>query len=184
MIQTGALLTILGLALALLALLARHHSQRQRELLGLPEGRVISADTGSWRACERPLYSARHRLAGKPDYLVQARGTLLPVEVKPGRRAARPYPSDVLQLGAYLLLIEEETGRRPPYGLLCYASDKFEIPYTPGLRQNVIDTLEEMQRLRRARHVAPQHREPQRCRHCGHREHCRDALAWQQYLSD
>jgi len=177
MSQVGALLALVGAALAMLALLAWRHSRRQRQRLGLPQGRVVSADTGGWRACARPLYSARYGLAGKPDYLVRTKGALVPVEVKPGRRAARPYPSDVLQLGAYLLLVEEETGRRPPYGLLCYAEAKFEIPYTSGLRQSVIATLQEMQRLRHARRVAPQHHEPQRCRHCGHREHCDDALA-------
>ncbi len=176
MSQAGPFLTLLGLALALLALLAWRHSRRQRALLGLPEGRVVSADTSGWRACPRPLYSARYRLAGRPDYLVQAGRTLVPVEVKPGRRATKPYASDVLQLGAYLLLVEEETGHRPPYGLLCYAELRFQVPYTPALRGRVVESLAEMQRLRRAHHVTPQHDEPQRCRRCGHRAHCDEAL--------
>lgn len=172
----GLLLTLLGLVLALLAWLAWQHSRRQRERLGLPRGRIVSADTGGWQACPRPLYSARYRLAGKPDYLLQVGRALVPVEVKPGRRATQPYPSDVLQLGAYLLLVEEETGRRPPYGLLRYAEDTFEIPYTAALRRRTIETLQEMQRLRHARRVAPQHSDPRRCRYCGYREHCDEAL--------
>jgi len=173
----GLFLALLGLGLALLALAAWRRGRRQRALLGLPEGRIVSADTGGWRACPRPLYSARYRLAGKPDYLVQVGRSLVPVEAKPGRRATRPYPSDVLQLGAYLLLVEEETGHRPPYGLLCYAERTFQIPYTQALRQSTIDTLGEMRRLRKASRVGPQHHDPGRCRHCGHREHCPEALA-------
>ncbi len=177
MSAAGLLLALLGLGLALAALAAWRHSGRQRERLGLPEGRIVSADTGGWKACAQPLYSARYHLAGRPDYLVEARRALVPVELKPGRRSLRPYPSDVLQLGAYLLLVEEETGRRPPYGLLCYAERSFEIPYTRALRQAVIESLAEMQRLRKAGRVAPQHSEPQRCRRCGHREHCDEAMA-------
>jgi len=172
----GLCLAALGLGLALLALLAWRYSQRQQALLGLPEGRIVGADTGGWRACQRPLYSARYRLAGKPDYLVQVGRALVPVEVKPGRRATHAYPSDVLQLGAYLLLVEEETGHRPPFGLLCYAERTFEIPYTRSLRQSTLDTLEEMRRLRKARRVSPQHNDPRRCHYCGHREHCDEAL--------
>jgi CRISPR-associated exonuclease Cas4 len=176
LIEAGLFLTLLGLGLGLLALVAWRYSRRERGRLGLPEGRVVSADTGGWRACPQPLYSARYRLAGRPDYLVEAQRTLVPVEVKPGRRASRPYPSDVLQLGAYLLLLEEETGRRPRYGLLRYADKTFEIPYTRALRRQVVASLHEMRRLRRARRVPPQHDEPRRCRRCGHREHCQEAM--------
>ncbi len=176
MLPVGLLLTVLGLALALAALVLWRHGRRQREALGLPAGRVVRADMGSWQSCPRPLYSPRYRLAGKPDYLVQAGRALVPVEAKPGRRASQPYASDILQLGAYLLLVEEETGRRPPYGLLCYAERRFEVPYTPDLQQRVIACLQELGRLRRARQVAPQHGEPQRCRACGHRAHCGQEL--------
>lgn len=172
MMLLGAALALLGLALALAAVRAWQTGRRQRELLGLPAGRVVAADTGGWAACDRPLYSARYRLAGKPDYLVEAGRSLVPVEVKPGRRAANPYASDILQLGAYLLLVEEATRRRPPYGLLCYAGRTFEIQFTPLLKRRVIACLAEMRHLRRARNARRQHDEAQRCLRCGHREHC------------
>ncbi len=174
----GVGLVALGLALALAAWLLWRRGRSDWAALGLPEGRVVSTDTGSWRTCRQPLYSARYRLAGKPDYLVQARRVLLPVEVKPGRVATRPYASDVLQLGAYLLLLEEQTGQRPSHGLLAYRERSFEVPYTPQLRASVLRSLEEMRRLRHARHVGPQHREPRRCQCCGQREHCREQRVW------
>ena len=174
----GAGLIALGLMLALAACLLWRRSRGEWAALGLPEGRVVLADTGSWRTCPWPLCSARYRLAGKPDYLMQVRRALLPVEVKPGRTATRPYASDVLQLGAYLLLVEEKTGHRPSHGLLAYRERSFEIPYTAQLRASVLRSLEEMRRLRHARHVGPQHREPQRCRACGQREHCHEEIGW------
>ena len=44
-----------------------------RQEAGLPEGRVTYVDTGAWDRCERPLFSRRHRLTGRPDYLVRTR---------------------------------------------------------------------------------------------------------------
>lgn len=177
MIRTAIDLILLGLGLALVAILLWRYSRRQRENLGLPAGRVISIDTGGWQRCAQPLYSARYRLAGKPDYLVQTSRGLVPVEVKPGRSASQPYASDILQLGAYLLLVREETGKRPAYGLLCYGQHKFEIPYTTSLEKSVITCLEQMKRLHDARQVRPQHDEPQRCLRCGHRDQCDVRLA-------
>ncbi len=176
-VQTGLILILLGLALALAAFLLWRQGRAQRRDLGLPDGRIVSADTGNWRACTQPLFSARYRLAGRPDYLVQVGRALVPVEAKPGRTAEKPYDSDVLQLGAYLLLVEEETGRRPPYGLLHYRQRTFQIPYSPALRQSIIGCLDEMRHWRQARDVPPQHDEPQRCLRCGHRDHCSERLA-------
>lgn len=169
----GLTLVLLGLLAALVAGLLWLWSRRRRAELGLPEGRIVRADMGAWRRCEAPLYAARYRLAGRPDYLVHTRQGPVPVEVKPGRRAAAPYTGDVLQLGAYLLLVEEETGHRPPYGLLRYREQTFEIANTPALQKQVIACLEDMRALRQGGQApAPQHAEPQRCARCGQREHC------------
>ena len=59
---------------------------------GLPVGRVTYVDTGAWDRCERPLFSNRHRLTGRPDYLVRNRRDLIPVEVKSGTSPQAPYP--------------------------------------------------------------------------------------------
>ncbi|MGD2039631.1 MAG: CRISPR-associated protein Cas4, partial [Anaerolineae bacterium] len=53
-----------------------------RRQTGLPRGRVAYVDTGAWQRCERPLFSNRHRLTGRPDYLVACGDELIPVEVK------------------------------------------------------------------------------------------------------
>lgn len=168
---------LVAFLLALLGAGLLFYTRRQQQATGLPTGEIIYADTGAWERCDRPLFSLRYRLAGKPDYLVRKHGQIEPVEVKPGRQAAQPYEGDVLQLAVYCLLIEEEYGQRPRYGYLKYQQEVFRIAYTSGLRQQVISKLESMRRDSRASDVAPSHNEPQRCRRCGHRYVCDRRLA-------
>jgi len=167
----------LALFLALAGLALFLYSRRQRIHAGLPAGEVVYADTGAWQRCERPLFSARYGLSGKPDYLVKERGRMVPVEVKPGRTAPAPYEGDILQLAAYCLLAEEEYGQAPRYGYLKYRQQLFRIEYTAALRARLLSELAGMRRTFAARDVPPSHDEPQRCLHCGHREHCTSRLA-------
>jgi CRISPR-associated exonuclease Cas4 len=166
----------LGLVLALLgALILWRRARRAWSQSGLPKGRVVYADMGRWKPC-KPLYAPRLGLAGKPDYLVQVGRQIIPVEVKPSRRAPEPYDADVLQLAAYCLLVEETTGIPPEYGLLRYREQTFRIPYGPALRQAVLETLSRMRRDLQRASVPRSHEEPARCRFCGHRADCRESL--------
>ncbi len=174
------------IALAVLALLvgwlALRAAGRARRSAGLPAGRIVYADTGDWRPLEKPLFSSEYGLTGKPDYLVQTRGGLVPVEVKSGTAPARPYPSHVLQLAAYCLLVEATASHVPSHGLIKYANTTFEIEYTPALRAELLETLASMrlQRANRAPAGVPRsHDEPQRCAGCGYRPMCDQALAGQ-----
>ena len=139
---------------------------------GLPRGKVVYDDTGAWQECPTPLFSPGHLLAGKPDYVVAKGEYLIPVEVKPGRKATRPYPSDILQLAAYCLLVEENYDRVPPYGILKYQTATFPIEYTPQLRRQLFATMERMRGDLLREEVGPSHDNPRRCGACGHREHC------------
>ena len=173
--MTWLLLLALLLALGGLALLI--YSRRQRLASGLPTGKVVYADTGAWQRCEQPLFSAHYRLVGKPDYLVEERGRIAPVEAKPGRTASVPYEGDILQLAAYCLLVEEEYGQRPQCGYLKYQRTVFRLDYTDSLRQQVLDSLAIMRQELQAADVSPGHNEPQRCLHCGHGDVCQSRLA-------
>ena len=170
-------LLLLALLLALGGLALWLYSRHQRMASGLPAGKVVYADTGAWQRCEQPLFSPRYQLVGKPDYLVEERGTLVPVEVKPGRTAPAPYEGDILQLAAYCLLVEETHGPRPPYGYLKYRQAVFRLEYSEGLRRRLLDTLTTMRQEQRAADVAPGHNEPQRCLRCGQRDACQRRLA-------
>lgn len=163
---------LLACAVALLVL-----ALRLRRSTGIPWARVQASDTG-WQRAEQPLVSRRYGLVGKPDYVLETRGGLIPVEVKPGRKASSPYESDLMQLAAYCLLIEDTTGRAPPYGLLRYAQQTFKLPYTPALRSELLELIAEMQEHRGAQDVARSHDSAARCRGCGFYAACDDRLEY------
>ena len=174
MADTFAILFLLALVIALALFLS---ARRQRAQTGLPYGaRIVYADTGAWKRVERPLFSRRYGLTGKPDYIVEERGATIPVEVKPNRVAPAPRESDTLQLAAYALLIEEHFGAPPEYGLLKYRDAVFQIEITDELRARLLDTLAALRRDLNAREVARSHDEPRRCRACGYREECGQAI--------
>ncbi len=150
-----------------------------RRQTGLPVGRVAYVDTGAWDRCERPLFSNRYRLTGKPDYLVRGRQGIVPVEVKSGAAPEQPYASHVLQLAAYCLLVEEQEGRLPPYGILKYDDRAFAVDYTPALRATLLRTLDAIRRDLHARDVDRSHHDPGRCQGCGYRDRCEQALRTQ-----
>ncbi len=150
--------------------------RRETRAAGLPPGRVIYVDTGTAGRPEQPLFSRRHRLAGKPDYLVQSGQAVIPVEVKTTRAPDEPYPSHVLQLAAYCLLSAETYGVRPPYGVIKYPERAFAVDYTPALETLLLETLAALQADRRAAQVARSHDDPVRCRHCGVRDACDQRL--------
>ncbi len=167
----------IALLAAVIALVLWLTARRARERLGLPAGRIVYADTGAWNPCERSLFSRHYSLVGKPDYLVQEHRATVPVEVKPARRAPAPYEGDVLQLAAYCLLVEEEYGRRPPWGYLKYQDAVWRIDYRPALRHQLLTRLERMRQDLASPDLLPSHREPQRCTTCGQRANCTRRLA-------
>jgi CRISPR-associated exonuclease Cas4 len=169
----GALLIGILLLAGLWALLAARRLQAQS---GLPRARVVYTDAGAHERAGESLFSDRYRLVGKPDYLLEERGRIIPVEVKPTRRAPEPYPGDVLQLLAYCLLVETTSGR-PPYGLLRYATATFRIDYTDAARTHLLAALDEIRAARLAGELDRSHDDPVRCAYCQFREVCDQSLA-------
>jgi len=170
---------LLACALILLAVgvFLLRQSRRLHQQTGLSQGRVIYTDTGAWNRCEKPLFSPRYLLTGRPDYLVDDGGARIPVEVKSTVCPPTPYRSHVLQLAAYCLLVEEEYGQPPPYGIIKYQDQTCAIEYTAPLRSELLSILAEMRQHLAADDVPPSHANPNRCRSCGYREECEERLA-------
>ncbi len=150
---------------------------RVRQASGLPWARVLVSDTSGWRKSDAPLVSHRYGLVGQPDYLLATRSGIVPVEVKPGRTASEPYDSDLMQLAAYYLLVEDATGRAPRYGLLRYAAHTFQLRYTRHIRAELLELVDEMRQDRAADNVGRSHQQRTRCRGCGFHESCDERLA-------
>ena len=167
----------LALVLLILAGVFWLLAQRARRGDGLPPGRVVYSDTGGWAKPPRPLFSEALQLTGKPDYLVKEKGGLVPVEVKSGpapRQGA--HPGHIYQLAAYCALVTETHGRRPAYGLIRYADKTLRIDYTDALEAELRALLAAMRADDGAADVARSHHSPARCRGCGFREQCEEAL--------
>ncbi|MBI5294211.1 MAG: CRISPR-associated protein Cas4 [Chloroflexi bacterium] len=164
------------LLLFLLALIFFWQSGRQRQEAGLPGGRVIYTDTRAWGKLEHPLYDQLLGLTGKPDYLVQQKGQIIPVEVKSGRAPEAPYDSHIYQVAAYCLLVEKNYGKRPPYGIIHYENRDFAVDYTPQLESSLLDLLAEMRRDEMKREVGRSHEQAARCARCGFKNACDQSL--------
>lgn len=180
--SSDALMEIFLVVFILLAFAAafflRRAGRAAQERAGVPvTARVVYSDTGAWARLEKPLFSRRYLLTGKPDYIVQDEtGAIIPIEVKPARTAPQPRHSDAMQLMAYGVLVEEKYGTRPAHGLLKYRDRVFEIAFTEELREEFFETLKEMRAARAAQNVSRNHADAARCKYCGYREACQERL--------
>lgn len=165
----SALFLILGLALLWL-------SNRQRDHLGLPEGKLIYSDTGAERRVLDPLYEGELQLVGRPDYLVESPEGLVPVEMKTGRSPDQPYASHIYQLAAYCLLVARNFKHRPPYGIIRYPLRSFRVDFTRELENKVLNLLAEMRRSYELTELHRSHRALGRCRACGYGPVCDERL--------
>jgi hypothetical protein len=105
--MTGFILV--SIVLLLLAWLLR--SQARRQIGDSLSGRILYTDT---EANREVLTSDRYNLSGKPDYILEEHGELIPVERKSRAVDSRgAYDSECLQLAAYCLLVEERYGKPP-----------------------------------------------------------------------
>lgn len=133
----SAVLMVVGTACVVVGTLALRRRSRDRRL-----GELVAADAG------RPvtLRSRRYRLLGRPDAIRRrSDGALVPIELKHRPLPRRgPFPSHLIQLAAYCLLIEEVSGRVPPFGVLRYVDGEVLVPFDEELRAKLITVLVEV----------------------------------------
>lgn len=153
-------------------------SRRTQHESGLPSGRLIYSDTSGWQRNEQALFSRQHGVTGKPDYLINDGENIVPIELKSSNapRDGRPRLGHVLQLATYCLLIEENYGTRPSYGIIKYADQQFAVDYDNALEAQLLDIIAEMRDSLEAEDANRNHAEPWRCATCGVRHACDQAL--------
>ncbi len=167
---------LLPLILIVLALGLFWMAARRRKAAGLPAGRVVYTDAGQGGKVEKPLFDPLSGLVGKPDYLVEQDGLLIPVEVKSSYAPAEPYESHVYQLAAYCLLVLRVYGKRPPHGLLRYRNRTFAVDFSAELEASLMERLAEMRLQEKAGDAARSHQSKARCAACGYRQTCDQRL--------
>lgn len=169
MLQIAVFIAFLAIALLWLA-------RRQQQTAGLPEGRVIYADTRGWLPVAEPLYDPDLGLTGRPDYLIQQGKQVIPVEVKSTRTPQKPYETHIYQLAAYCLLVKHTYNVRPRYGILHYPDRTYRIDFTRELEGALITLLENMHFQVHQDALPRSHASPARCRGCGFRSVCDQRL--------
>lgn len=151
------LLTVIGVYR-----LIRAWQLREIELLSRDQTRLASASLG---------------LSGRPDRLIRLKnGMIIPVEKK---SSARLHDSHRVQVGAYLLLIEEAHGVRSPYGVVVLGDGReAKVPNTAQLRRWVLQVADNVRGQRadpsKPARVRPT---PGQCRSCSLRDHCMQRAA-------
>jgi CRISPR-associated exonuclease Cas4 len=145
---------IIGLALVL-------RGRGMRRSQGLGQGRTLELD-------DRNLFSRRLGLTGRPDRIIEGN---IPEEWKSSQRV---YDSHRAQIGVYLILIEEETGVRPPHGFIVTGQgERHRIENTDELRAWVLGVADQIRAARRQLDREIQvNQPPAKCRGCGMRAGC------------
>jgi CRISPR-associated exonuclease Cas4 len=128
---------------------------------------------------EKPklFVSKRLGLSGRPDAVVMDGDHHIPVELKTGRVPRGPLFSHILQVVAYCVLLEEEYGRAPPYGIIRYGDTAFEIEYNEDQKQLLLQKLGEMRGAIVKGEAHRNHNRPGKCIHCSRRSGCPERLA-------
>jgi len=170
------MLLLLPVLLILLALALFWIAARRRKAAGIPAGRVVYIDMGQGSKVEKPLFDPLSGLVGKPDYLVEQDGLIIPVEVKSIYAPSEPYDSHIYQLAAYCLLVLRVYGKRPPHGLLRYRNRTFAIDFTAEVETSLLDRLAEMRLEEKAGDASRSHESAARCAACGYRQSCDQRL--------
>ncbi len=175
---------VLSLVFFGIALILFWSGNRQKRESGLPPGKVVSLDLHDDQRPQTPLFSRKHLLTGKPDYLIRHGKEWIPVEVKTVQAIQQPYEAHRLQLFAYCLLVEEQYGVRPRCGYLHYRrrsptekdSITFQIEFSEGMKKRLLELLERMRQAEQSGDVPRSHQEAARCRACGYAAICDQKL--------
>lgn len=121
--------------------------------------------------------SERYGMSGTPDYVIKVGENIIPVEEKTGRTPKGPLFSHILQIATYCLLIEDATGKAPPYGLVKYPEHEHEVEYNEDLKKMLLEKAAEMRRILETGDVHRNHNRPGKCIHCSRRDACPEKLA-------
>ena len=112
-------------------------------------------ESGQWTSLE--MASETLGIVGKVDCLRRADGSTIPYEHKRGRprrdeKTATAWPADALQISAYGMLLEEETGSDVVEGRIRYHAEAVtvRVPLDDVARRSVRDAVIRAKELRRS----------------------------------
>lgn len=174
LVTATCVLVVGSAATLLLGLIHQERYKRHQTEAGLIPGRLAATDLGG----DGPLlHDAAWDLSGRPDYVLETKQGLVPVEVKTGQTPARPHRNHQLQLACYLRLLEVQSGKPPEYGLLNYPEGVFRVAWDDALRNDLQATLQRIARARAEGKADRDHEHRGRCLGCARRDACAQKLS-------
>ena len=102
-------------------MISENESELARKDVGLEEGTEVAYSDDEESA--GLLVDKSTGIRGRPDQIVVIDGEFIPIEQKTGRVPKRPHDSHRHQVLAYIHLVEINTKRETPYGILRYGND-------------------------------------------------------------
>jgi len=151
-------------------------SVKYKRSAGLPEGKVVYINSHCWKRFDQILFDKSIALAGKPDYVIENGGEIIPVEIKSNIIKSRPYDSHILQLTAYCRLIETCFAKRPEYGVLRYPNRTYKIKYTHRLESQLIELVDSIREKSGHGEGHRSHQSTAKCKGCGYIAICEERL--------
>ncbi len=174
-----ALIWLIGAFVILYYLLKNvRRAKKYRDDKGIEEGRIDYVDLMEKK--ESTLFGKTLNISGKPDIILEKDGYYIPEEIKTGKIPRGPYFSHILQLAAYLKLVEDNYGIRPLFGYIQYGDkeeNRYKIHYDNKLEGLLAEKVGDMQKLMKTRDVHRNHRRFGKCSNCSRRTVCPENLA-------
>ena len=117
---------------------------RIQEDTGLSSKATMVALQGSNILPSKTFISEELGLSSTPDGLLQENGFLIPIDIKPLSKKIQD--RHVTEMMVHLRLIEENTGKVPPYGILLMGPEKrrVEIKNLPDKQRHLETIIDEM----------------------------------------
>ena len=181
--QAGFILIVLAMIWTLAAswqlqkaLISESESELARKDVGLEPGSEVAYSDDEESA--GLLIDKQTGIRGRPDQIVVIDGEFIPIEQKTGRVPKRPHTSHRRQLLAYIHLVEINTNRNTPYGILRYGNDDIhQILWDDASKDELFDQVQEIQRLMVEGGAKRNHERIGKCQNCSRKYACSESLA-------
>jgi CRISPR/Cas system-associated exonuclease Cas4 (RecB family) len=158
------------------ALITENESELARKDVGLKEGTEVAYSDDEESA--GLLIDNVTGIRGRPDQIVIIDGEFIPIEQKTGRVPKRPHTSHRRQVLAYIHLVEINTKRTTPYGILRYGNeDIHQVMWDDNAKNELFDEVKEIQRLMAIGGAKRNHDRVGKCQNCSRKYACNESLA-------
>jgi len=132
-------LLIIGVIIFIWDMMMRQSSAIQTSG-GINEKSEVIAVSGSSRLPGRSFSSTKLGLSSQPHSLIKEEGFIIPVDILPSTKKVKD--RHVIQTMIHMRLIEENLGKRPPYGILILGKEQRSVRIkNTEEKQHWLDTL-------------------------------------------